>query len=730
MRRAVDPSGHVGAAPFRPDIEGFRGIAVALVVAAHVLDRPVGGFVGVDVFFVVSGFVITTGLLREARATGTVDLAAFALRRARRVLPAAALTVLVTVALAWAVDHLARASAVTWDGVASMLMVQNWHLIRAATDYFGDSGAASPLQHFWSLAVEEQFYVFWPWVVVGAVALGRRRSRRPGALADRGTSERIVHRVLSIALGVGCAVSFAIACWETRAKPEWSYFSFESRAWELGVGAAAAVAEPRVAARLGVGAASVVTAAGLAAVLLAGAVDTPSMPFPGPAAALPVLGAAGVVLCGATAAPRVLAALTNPVSRAVGRWSYALYLWHLPVWSFLHAVAPRSRAVVPTVALGIALVLAVLTVRFVERPFRYGRTRPGPRPGTPGRPVRAQPGRLRTTRGTLVVALASALVLALSAAQFVAPGRLTGVDDLPDPGPQHVASFRSATALQRAVRAAVDDGAWGATVPDLDQVSAAAAAARRLQADGCLNDPVATTPSTLTAAATRCTFSDGRAARTLVVVGDSIAISWLPGIVDAVRGRGWRVVGIGLESCPASIVTTTDAGRRPAFATSCDAAREAALAEVHRLRPDLVVASSAAGGYDRQPAAARGRVWSDGTRLLARRLTGDGARVVLLGSPPEGTPVSACAVRVAGPGTCLSTPPATWAPKRAAERRALADVPRASFVDTASWFCDRAMRCPAAVGGIVVRADGGHLTVAYSVALARVLRAALMQQSG
>src|SRR3954454_1104661 len=166
----------------RPEIQALRAVAVALVVGWHLWpDAVPGGFVGVDVFFVISGFLITTLLLRELRETGRVSLRGFWAQRARRILPAA-LTVIAACAGATAlVVPVTDWAQFFGDLRASALYVQNWHLAARAVDYFAASDGPSPVQHFWSLAVEEQFYLVWPLVIVAA-ARTRRRWALPAAL--------------------------------------------------------------------------------------------------------------------------------------------------------------------------------------------------------------------------------------------------------------------------------------------------------------------------------------------------------------------------------------------------------------------------------------------------------------------------------------------------------------------------------------------------------------------
>src|SRR6516225_5753045 len=230
---------------FRPDIQGLRALAVAMVVIYHLYPSLLpGGFVGVDVFFVISGFLITGHLWRGYRRTGRVGLVDFWGRRARRLVPAAALVLAVT----WLASRLvlpATRLADTADQVrASALYFQNWLLAHNAVDYLKSNDAASPLQHFWSLSVEEQFYLLWPWLFVAAVAAVRLRARRAGRHRAAGiTAGRAVVAGLAGALVLG---SLAYSVYDTRTDPAAAYFVTTTRIWELGLGGLLALLPQRL----------------------------------------------------------------------------------------------------------------------------------------------------------------------------------------------------------------------------------------------------------------------------------------------------------------------------------------------------------------------------------------------------------------------------------------------------------------------------------------------------
>ena len=692
---------------FRTDVEGIRGVAVALVVLFHTSAIPAGGYVGVDVFFVVSGFLITGVLLREAERHGSISIGAFYARRVRRLVPAAVVVLVSTAAVAGVVWYLPRASAVWIDALASLLSVQNVRLVVEGSDYLRASSAPSPLQHFWSLSVEEQFYAVWPLVLVVAfAAFGRRWEKR--------------------AIVVGCAVllvavSSAWAVFSADTRPTASYFDPAVRSWELGAGALLA-AVPSSSRWLRGRAGEAVFAVGSAAVLVSAFVLDGTAAFPWPWALPPVVG----TLCMLAAGDRaVLAAPLRSVPlRFLGKISYSLYLWHLPVLVFAASVF-GEHPVVAVGAVGAALVLAVLTERYVERPFR----RPAPRRRR-SRGLRSGLLRSGSLRGVLGGALVAAVIAGAAVAQYVGPPitrdpavlaqALGGQADRPSE-----VSPIAAPDLAEWIERGVDEEQWPADLaPALDAATASAFVPAILPG-GCLND---LDPESLARPAT-CTWGDPSAARTAVVVGDSIALSWLPAIVAAL-GDDWQVRATGFAAC-SMITTPGQTSVAPDHVSRCAAARNVMQEFVDGAGASLVLTSAAEGSFSATDGDddARARSWRAAATNAFAALATPERQLVVIGAPPNGTPVDACATRFSGPSDCVVEIARDARSKDAAELlavgRVVSDGDAAAHVSVARWFCDEAGRCPPAIDGSLVRIDSAHLSSTMSGRLSEALSAAL-----
>ncbi|MGY1739066.1 acyltransferase family protein [Geodermatophilus sp. SYSU D00684] len=678
---------------FRADVEGLRAVAVGLVLLDHVLGRPSGGFVGVDVFFVISGFLITGLLVRERERTGRISFRAFYVRRARRLMPAAVATLAATSLAAWLLFLGGRFQETLTDAAWALAFGANVHFAQQGTDYFQQTAAPSPVQHFWSLAVEEQFYLAWPLLILLVVAVaGRGRSARP---------------LLAAAFLAVVAASFLWSVHASAVSPATAYFSTFTRAWELGAGALVAVTATQLR-RLPGALRAALAWAGLLGVLASATVITSADPFPGSVAALPVLSTVLLVAFGeAPGGPGTRWVLGSVPARFLGRISYSLYLWHWPVVVFTAAVLGAGTVTTAVVAIVVSLVLATVSYAAIEQPVLHsGWLLPGGRP--PGPQHRAAAVR---RRGRLVAAATATVLVVGGAGLTVAfpPGRLDA---------QAVAAAGAAAQaategdpLTRDLRASAALVAWPADLqPALDELPGYL---EEQWSGGCFDVGDWN--------ADRCVFGDPGARHSAVLLGDSVAGAWLPGLRAAMEPQGWSIRTLTMGQCPNVDAVTLYQGRP---FTECAEHREWALDLIDRTRPELVVLSHTYDTRLADPDADKAAVWEQGMTSVVQRIQQSGARVVVLTGPPSGANLQTCATTVSTPADCVQEPPRRFMQQVAVEED-VAEATGATFVDPERWFCVDDL-CPAVVGSTPVYADGLHMTAEYAERIAPEVGAAVL----
>ncbi len=694
--------------PPRADVQGLRALAVGVVVLDHLgIGLVAGGFVGVDVFFVVSGFLITSLLLREIVEGGRVRIGAFYARRARRILPAATVVLVAVTVASTLLLPLARAVRVGVDVVWASLFVGNVRLAREGTDYFTADLPPSPVQHFWSLAVEEQFYVVWPAALALVTALAVWRARR------RGTSTPVLRPVADRVLGpvtvlvvLAWVASFVWSVVLTRAEPTAAYFSTPARAWELATGALLALAAAR-GLRLPARGRALVATTGLAAILVAVLAYGPGTPFPGWQAAVPVLGTAAVLAAGDDGHAHGLARLlvVRPATW-LGDISYSLYLWHWPVILLTPAaLAATPFAPVPTVVrlllvVGLSLALATTSYHLVEAPFRR-----------PARPW-------STTRRSLVL-WPAAVAVVLASVAWSGSYRESELDRRAEASasfddaavPPELRTARTGEAVHDAIAASLDRAAAGGPVPfpvrnDLANLDADRPRyPSRCFAQGSAED------------SDICPLGDVGADTRVVLVGDSHAQMWLPGLDEAGQRDGFEVVPIVKFGCPPSDlrVREVDEPGDPEF-TSCYAWRTWALEQVASLSPDtaVVVSRTPPPGMVLAPGVTQEQAWRTAVGDLATSLRASAGRVVLGGdvSYLRRDPAQCVGRADASMAECTVTADATTATFNRLTRQAAADA-GADFADLDSLVCVRG-RCPMVVADVVTYHDAQHVSATWA----------------
>ena len=339
----------------RGDIQALRAVAMLMVVLFHLWPgRITGGFAGVDVFFVISGFLISGSLFGELAANGKIKIAMFWAKRVRRLLPAALLVIFVTIIASLVFVPPFTRIAFFDEAIASIFYFENWQLAASAADYFS-SASPGPFQHFWSLAVEEQFYVVWPLLLALLTLLVGKKFNRA---------------VIAVVIGLITAGSFAYSLWLSYEQPALAYFSTFVRVWEFGLGALIAIFASKI--RLPKLALAPLSLGGMAIIAISALTLNEAAVFPGWAALAPTLGTAMVIVAGLQSLPSWLEKTYafGPIG-FTGDISYSMYLWHWPLIVLLpFALGKRLSGLEMVAILAATYLLAYLSKRFVEDRFR------------------------------------------------------------------------------------------------------------------------------------------------------------------------------------------------------------------------------------------------------------------------------------------------------------------------------------------------------------------------
>lgn len=652
---------------FRPEIQGLRAWAVMLVFLFHLWPQTlVGGFIGVDVFFVISGYLITGILLREAEKTGTISLKSFYARRIRRLMPAASLVLLASTAM------LPLIPRVEWEQnayhlIASTLYAENWWLAHQAVDYFGAEESPSLVQHYWSLAIEEQFYILWPLVMLGLCTLKNKLPFRTLALWG---------------LGLLTLASFACSLWLTESSPRNAYFLTHTRLWELGVGGLLALSGYAVAsARIR----AILLWAGLASIVASAAIIIPTSGFPGWIALFPVLGSVAVLLSRGEGSGGKWLLNCRP-AQFLGDISYAIYLWHWPLIVVWHSQVGELPLWGALLILSATIPLAWLTRRYVETYFlTHGRW--------------AVNDRLMYRLGGSLAALCifAAAGISIYIHTYVYLTKHAAPSPLDYPG--------AAVLLSGAVAPAGKE-----PIPPLWQVKQDKPDVYRKDCHVGYedDDPVA------------CEYGIPGAETHLVLVGDSHAAQWVPALDEIAQRRGWRLTVFTKSACPLLPVMV---GELEPYQTCYDWGRSV-IEWMKRVKPDMVVQAQAARFLAYMPNATEEQRFvatRDALPKLWKEFEDAGIHFIAMRDTP---------VMHEDPTVCLSKDPKCAYPRAQVlrpdplEAAAIID-PTVPCLDMTDGICN-AKTCDVVVGNVIVWRDYEHMTMTYVRTLEAELEKALL----
>jgi len=651
---------------FRPDIQGLRAIAVISVVLYHAgVPALPGGYVGVDIFFVISGFLIIGLLWREIETTGQIHLWKFYARRIRRLLPAAtvvALSILVATRLIMpplTFTNIAR------EGLATSVFLVNVLFARNETQYSGNP-SPSPFQHYWSLNVEEQFYVLLPLLLI-ACWWAFRRNRRAGFLATL------------VALSV---VSFAACVLLMPAYYSWAFFSLPTRAWEMALGGVLALSLPLLS-RVSTTAKTVLSGAGLLAIVGSIVAFSDDTLFPGWMTLLPVLGTLAVIAGGANE--------SNPMNRAlggtgfgfVGNISYSLYLWHWPLLIIpAAALGDGINGWGKVVAVVAAFILAAVTYRLVELPFKRSR--------------------YLTYNGRRTYVFGAALVIVTLVASV-------GVSPMPQL--ESTKSTEPFSESDSGTVPVVADYVPANVTPTLVEASSDVPA---IYSNGCQLE-------TAELKIDNCLFGDSTSNRKVVLFGDSHAAHWFSAVEAAATAESMGFVSITKSGCPA-VQLDVYAPMRQAY-PECNEWRDSAISEINRINPEVILIASYAAGYEDRVdydglfASTWEAALSTTISLLPKT-----SKVIVLGETPlwNQSPTECLSANVENASVCAKPVETLVRPDLIAAEESAAASAGAVYVPTTPWLCTDV--CSPLGWNIMAYRDRHHLTNTMSQTLQKPIQ--------
>jgi peptidoglycan/LPS O-acetylase OafA/YrhL len=654
---------------FRPDIEGMRAIAIVAVLLCHAgVPFLRGGYVGVDVFFVISGFLITRLLVGELDRTGSISIRRFYARRIKRLLPlSAALLVSVAIASMIILSPL-RAVEVAGDIISSAFYVANWHFAAQSVDYFAQDLEPSPVLHLWSLAIEEQFYFVWPSLLLGVTWLWRRRGR-PARPAIWTTLSLIF--VASLVFGI----------LYTNDQPAAAYFSTFGRAWELALGGLLALIgviklPRRIALPIGW--------IGVAAIVYACFAYDASTPFPGVAALAPTLGTAALIFAGAALAVEAKASpgwlLSLAPVRYVGRISYSWYLWHWPFLVFAAALWGNLSVWAGLAVVAVSWIPTAITHYVIEEPFRHAQV--------------------------LVRIPSRAFALGAACMALAVGGALLLEADEPTIKTAPISQVKGAAALREQVVPQDQADSLRPTPQD--------ARDDRSQAfyDGCLIGFAGTNSG-------HCLYGAAKGTKTLILFGDSHALQYFPALQRLAKENNWRLIALMKAECTPGDVKIFMLAEKREY-TECEAWREKEMERIEEAGSRAMVVMSGDTAYtplgdDGQELEGReaSEVLEEGYLKTIDRIHAAGLQTaVIRDTPASPKDVPSCASEdLQNLDKCAFERPRDWDIEfdvRAAERS-----PYAHLIDITDEICPSDL-CRAVIGNALVYRDKTHLTATFA----------------
>lgn len=673
---------------FRPELEGLRAIGILAVMTYHAgIKIFPGSFAFIDLFFVISGFLITGLLVRELEKTKRISLSGFYARRIRRLLPAATVVLVFTTIVTWRFADPIDQPAFGIDIAASAAYVVNWVLAWRSVDYLAEDVGASPVQQFWSLAVEEQFYIVWPLVLI-VVALIIRKYHRNARLT------------MAIGLVLIVVPSFVWSVVFTEQDPASAYFVTTTRLWELGVGGLIAVGAslwtkiPKIYARI-------LGWSGFAVVIASALFYTSALAWPGYLALAPVLGTAAIIIAGATgAAPRLLA--WGPFLW-IGALSYSLYLWHWPLITAAGWIWGDFGWKFALLIVAVTFIPSWLSLRFVEDPIRFSK-------------VLTKSTGKSISMGVVLTVVSASVGLALAFGTS-SSDQNSGTSDVTGLGAETLVLKNGK--VESIPVTTYADPLYPAPQNATQDLPVA-------YDEGCQASEATTEPIW-------CTFGDKKSKKRVVLAGDSKAMQWSETLSRIGSRDGWRLDTATKSRCPFVVDTVRYLNVTSNPYTACEEFNTALMEQLLADKPDAVILSQRASQAISPSGQMTREVMEEGMTKTWSTLQDNGIQVIpLLDNPGPILPAFDGQVYRCVRANPENYTPCVFSAVPAIEKSGIPimrdvaeDIPGVEVVSMTDVFCDEKV-CPPVIGNVLVYRQTTHITNTYALSSKLILQERLL----
>lgn len=687
----------------RADIEGLRAVAVLAVLLFHAgVPGLNGGYVGVDVFFVVSGFLITSLIVNERQTTGRIALGGFYARRVRRLLPVSALVAVSTLVASWIWLEPLRLRSLATDVLGVATFSSNLVFAQRGADYLQSTLPPSPLQHYWSLAVEEQFYMVWP-LLLALVCFRVTAQSRIGIRLRVG----VVSVVVAVASFIACLMLMETS-------QPWAFFSPHTRAFELAIGAGIAVL-PKVSSRSVRGGASALAWLGLAGIVACVVMFDENTRFPGPWALAPVTATAALLLGGNITAWSPQVVLRNAPMQWLGSRSYSAYLWHWPILIIVAAATARELTVAEGLACTvIALALSEFSYRLVENPIRHNVS-------------------LKEWKAVVFAFAITALVGGSGVIARNNPPTASAIATATTPVlavETTISAIESTTTIAEPVAPVLPDKSGPITAIAEAMTFTGLPGNLEPSLQGALSDMPVIYKNNCHAgfSAVRvkpCIYGDPDSTKVVAMYGDSHAAQWFPAFEKVAIKRGWKFILYTKRGCPPAEIPTYSKVLGKVY-NECAPWRQNVLKQMEADGVSVVFVAF----FERLLSASTKipmwqKEWREGLQGTVDEISSRGMTPILMEDTPyPGQDIPTCLSRHYTNVHLCSPTIGNGYRSDLAEMMMDFDTAGVNVLWVRDWFCT-SVSCPTVVGNLLVYRDDNHMTVTYASFIAPLLDAAV-----